>query len=331
MNILAVETSCDETAAAVVRDGYEASSDVIASSCEAFVKYGGVVPEIASRKHLEYLSDVCGKAVSDAGMTFGDIDAVAVTYGPGLIGALLVGVSGAKAIAYALKKPLIAVHHIKAHICANYIESPMLKPPFVGLVASGGHSHIIYARDYVDFEILAKTRDDAAGEAFDKVARVLSLGYPGGPLLEALAKNGNDEAYKFPRVKFPNYDFSFSGVKTAVINELHRAKQANADINKADVAASFQKAIVDVLVDNTVSLAIRKKTDKVVMAGGVACNKTLYEAFAKKTKQHGLELYCPKPRLCTDNAVMTGCCAYFMAQQEEFADMGLNAFATVPL
>ena len=331
MNILSIETSCDETAAAVVRDGYEPLSDVIASSCDAFVKYGGVVPEIASRKHLEYISDVCSQAVSDAGVTFWDIDAVAVTNGPGLVGALLVGVSAAKALAYALKKPLIAVHHIKAHICANYIEEPELKPPFVGLVASGGHSHIIYARDYVDFEILAKTRDDAAGEAFDKIARVLSLGYPGGPLLEALAKDGNDQAYKFPRVKFSDYDFSFSGVKTAVINEIHKAKQSGAEINRADVAASFQRAVVDVLVNNTVSLAIEKKVEYVVMAGGVACNKTLYNAFFEQTQRHSLKLICPKPRLCTDNAVMVGCCAYFLAQKQEFADMTLNAFATMPL
>lgn len=330
MNILAIESSCDETAAAVVRDGYEVLSDVISSQAELHKKYGGVVPEIASRKHLECISQVADEAMEQAGLSFGELDAVAVTYGPGLIGALLVGVSYAKALAYALKKPLIAVHHIKAHLSANYVEHPDLKPPFVGLVASGGHSHIVYARDFIDFTVLGRTRDDAAGEAFDKVARTLGLGYPGGPLLEKLARDGNAQAYAFPRVRFENLDFSFSGVKTAVINTMHMAEQRGETIKKADVAASFQQAVTDVLVGHTIEAARREGVGRVALAGGVAANSYLRDAFTRAAAENGLQFFCPRPRLCTDNAVMVGCAAYFMAQREEYADLSLNAYANRP-
>lgn len=330
MNILAIESSCDETAAAVVRDGREVLSDIIATSSDLHKKYGGVVPEIASRKHMEYINSVIDEAVKSSGLSFSDIDAVAVTYGPGLIGALLVGVSAAKALSFALKKPLIPVHHIKAHISANYIEHPELTPPYAGLVASGGHSHIILAKDYMDFEVIGRTRDDAAGEAFDKVARVIGIGYPGGPLLEKLAESGDPSAYNFPRVKFDNYDFSFSGVKTAVINTMHKANQKNEIINKADLAASFQEAVTDVLAEHTVAAAKDNGTDTVAIAGGVAANGYLRNKFLNKCKDNGMNFVYPKPRFCTDNAVMVGCAAYYQALKGEFADMSLNAYATLP-
>ena len=330
MNILAIESSCDETAAAVVRDGREVLSDVIASSAELHKKYGGVVPELASRKHTEYINTVIDEALEQSGLSLNDIDAIAVTYGPGLIGALLVGVSAAKALAFALKKPLIPVHHIKAHISANYIEHPDLKPPYAGLVASGGHSHIIYAKDYMEFEVLGRTRDDAAGEAFDKIARTINIGYPGGPLVEKLAKSGNSESYHFPRVNLENFDFSFSGVKTAVINTVHKAAQKGEEINKADIAASFQEAVTDVLVDHTIAAAKSVNCKTVALAGGVAANGYLREKFIKRTSDEGMNFVSPRPRFCTDNAVMVGCAAYFLAQQGIYADMSLNAYATLP-
>ena len=330
MNILAIESSCDETAAAVVRDGREVLSDVIASSADLHKKYGGVVPELASRKHTEYINTVIDEALEQSGLSFCDIDAIAVTYGPGLIGALLVGVSAAKALAFALKKPLIPVHHIKAHISANYIEHPDLKPPFAGLVASGGHSHIICAKDFMDFEVLGRTRDDAAGEAFDKVARTINIGYPGGPLLEKLARSGNPERYSFPRVSLENFDFSFSGVKTAVINTVHKAAQKGEEINKADLAASFQEAVTDVLVDHTIAAAKSVNCNTVALAGGVAANGYLRDKFIKRTAENGMDFVCPRPRFCTDNAVMVGCAAYFLAQKGVYADMSLNAYATLP-
>ncbi len=330
MTVLSIESSCDETAAAVVRDGRQVLSDVIASSAELHKKYGGVVPELASRKHMEYINRVIDEAVESAGLSFSDIDAVAVTYGPGLIGALLVGVSAAKALAYSLNVPLIPVHHIMAHISANYIEHPDLKPPYVGLIASGGHSHIIYAKDFMEFEILGRTRDDAAGEAFDKVARTINIGYPGGPLLEKLAREGDINAYSFPRVRMDNFDFSFSGVKTAVINAVHKANQKNEEINKADIAASFQEAVCSVLVDHTIDAARSRGVKTVAMAGGVAANGYLREKFIRETKKNCMDFVCPRPRLCTDNAVMVGCAAHFLAKQGVYADMSLNAYATMP-
>lgn len=330
MKILAIESSCDETAAAVVEDGRKVLSDVIASSADLHKLYGGVVPEIASRKHLECISQVVDQALCQAGVTLEEIDAVGVTYGPGLIGALLVGVSYAKALAYTAKKPLVAVHHIKAHLAANYIEHPTLTPPYVGLVASGGHSHIVYASDWMEFEVLGRTRDDAAGEAFDKVARTIGLGYPGGPLLEALAREGNPHAYEFPRVQFDNFDFSFSGVKTAVINTMHKAAQKNEPVCGADVAASFQCAVADVLIEHTLSAAKAKGVKTVVMAGGVSANGYLRNRFLKACEEQGLTFLCPRPRYCTDNGVMVGAAAYFMAQKGEFCPLDENAYATLP-
>lgn len=330
MKILAIESSCDETAAAVVENGRTVRSDVIASSAELHKLYGGVVPEIASRKHLECISQVVNEACSNAGLSFGDVDAVAVTYGPGLIGALLVGVSYAKALAFALKKPLIAVHHIKAHLAANYVEHPELKPPYVGLVASGGHSHIVYASDWVDFEVLGRTRDDAAGEAFDKVARTIGLGYPGGPLLEKLAREGNPDAYDFPKVRFDNFDFSFSGVKTAVINTVHKAEQKGEALCSADIAASFQRAAADVLVSHTLDAAKKMKVKTVVMAGGVSANHYLRQRFEDACHTQNMEFVCPRPRYCTDNGVMVGAAGFFMAQKGQYSSLEENAYATLP-
>ncbi|MBQ9737329.1 MAG: tRNA (adenosine(37)-N6)-threonylcarbamoyltransferase complex transferase subunit TsaD [Clostridia bacterium] len=333
MKILAIESSCDETAAAVVEDGTKVLSNVINTQIELHKKFGGVVPEVASRKHIENISDVLDKALSDANCDLKDIDAIAVTYGPGLVGALLVGVSTAKALSFASKKPLIPVHHIKGHICANYIEHKDFKPPFICLVVSGGHSHIVYVKDFNSYEVLAKTSDDAAGEAFDKVSRVLGLGYPGGPAIQEYAKNGNPDAIKFPRVNMgkDGFDFSFSGVKTAVINYIHNAEQKNIEINKADVAASFQAAVTDVLSHHLVECALKYKTTKIALAGGVAANKPLREACANLAKNAGMELFYPSLELCTDNAAMIGCAAYHEYKNGKLADMSLNAIANLPL
>ena len=331
MNILAIESSCDETAAAVVRDGREVLSDIIATSADLQKKYGGVVPEIASRKHMEYINTVIDEAVSSTGLTLSDIDAVAVTYGPGLIGALLVGVSAAKALAFALKKPLIAVHHIKAHISANYIEHPDLKPPFAGLVASGGHSHIVLAKDYMDFEILGRTRDDAAGEAFDKVARVIGIGYPGGPLLEKLAKSGNPSAFDFPRVKFDNFDFSFSGLKTAVINTVHNAEQKGETVDKADIAASFTHYAIDGLVDRLEYFQNQTGLATVAVAGGVGANSYLRAEVQRRFADKGVRVCMPQLKLCGDNAAMIASRGYYMYKNGEIADLTLNACPTLKL
>ena len=333
MRILAIESSCDETAAAVVEDGVKVLSNVINSQIELHKLYGGVVPEIASRKHIENISDVVDKALSDANVTLNSVDAIAVTYGPGLVGALLVGVSTAKALSFASKKPLIPVHHIKGHICANYIENPEFTPDFVCLVASGGHSHIVYVKDYDTYETLARTMDDAAGEAFDKVARVLGLGYPGGPKIQELAKKGDPDAIFFPRVKLgkDGFDFSFSGVKTAVINYIHNKEQKGEEYKKEDVAASFQEAVIDVLSSHLIDCAKLKGTKKIALAGGVAANKPLRERVEKKAKEEGFLFSCPSISLCTDNAAMIGCCAYFQAQNGEYGDYSLNAVPSLAL
>ena len=333
MKILAIESSCDETAAAVVENGTNVLSNIINTQIETHKRYGGVVPEIASRLHIENINQVIDLALAEAKLTFDDIDAFAVTYGPGLVGALLVGVSAAKGLAFAQNKPLIPVHHIKGHICANYIENPDFKPPFVCLVASGGHSHIVYVKDYNTYEVLAKTCDDAAGEAFDKVSRVLGLGYPGGPAVSKEAEKGNPSAIHFPRVNMgkDGFDFSFSGVKTAVINYIHNAEQKGETINKADVAASFQEAVVDVLSSHLVDCAVKCGVDKVALAGGVAANKLLRERIEEKAKKKNLSLSYPSLSLCTDNAAMIGCAAYFAYQNGEMADLSLNAVPSLTL
>lgn len=333
MRILAIESSCDETAAAVVEDGVNVLSNVIHTQIELHQVYGGVVPEIASRKHIENISAVVDQAMADCRMKLNEVDAIAVTYGPGLVGALLVGVSMAKGLAYALKKPLIPVHHIKGHICANYIENPDFKPPFVCLVASGGHSHIVHVKSYTDYEVLARTCDDAAGEAFDKVSRVLGLGYPGGPAIQKKALEGNPEAIRFPRVNMgeSGFDFSFSGVKTAVLNYIHNADQRGLEINIADVAASFQEAVVDVLSGHLLACAQQNGVSRIALAGGVAANRPLRERIESKAVENGLEFGCPRLELCTDNAAMIGCAAYYEFLAGSLADMSLNATANLPL
>ena len=331
--ILGIESSCDETAAAVVKNGREILSNVINTQIALHKKFGGVVPEVASRRHIETIDNVIDEALKQADMTFADIDAIAVTYGPGLIGALLVGVSTAKALAYALDKPLVPVHHIKGHISANFAAHPSLEPPFVCLVASGGHSHIVNVKDYTEFEVMGRTHDDAAGEAFDKIARVLGLGYPGGPLIDKLAKEGNPKSIKFPRVKMDgnSLDFSFSGVKTAVINYLHKLEQNGEEYNKADVAASFQDAVTDVLCSHTVEAAKIKNSRIITLAGGVASNTNLREKMTNEAKKCGIDVLYPPPVLCTDNAAMIACAGYYGYLKGDFADMTLNAVASLSI
>ena len=332
--ILGIESSCDETAAAVVKNGREVLSNVINSQIDLHKKYGGVVPEIASRKHIENIDAVVEEALSSANVTIDDIDAIAVTYGPGLVGALLVGVSFAKAYAYTAKKPLIPVHHIKGHIMANFIAHKDLEPPFVCLVASGGHSHIVLVEDYTSFKILGRTRDDAAGEAFDKIARVLGLGYPGGPLIDKLAKEGNPQAIAFPRVRIDkdSLDFSFSGVKTSVINYLHKAEQQGVEINKADVAASFQEAVTDVLCEHTIEAALKHNLNTITIAGGVASNSQLRDKMTKSANNKNINVLYPTPILCTDNAAMIACAGYYLMQNGEICrDLSLNAIPSLSI
>lgn len=311
--ILAVESSCDETAASVVRNGREVLSNVIYSQIDLHTLYGGVVPEIASRKHIEKVNQVIEKALSDAGITLKEVTAVAVTYGPGLVGALLVGVSAAKAIAFAADKPLVGVHHIEGHISANYIENKELEPPFICLVVSGGHSHLVVVKDYGEYEIIGRTRDDAAGEAFDKIARAIGLGYPGGPKIDKVSKEGNPDAIRFPRAKVDGstYDFSFSGLKSAVLNYLNSCEMKGIAVNQADVAASFQKAVIDVLVGHSIDAVSQYHFKKFAIAGGVASNTSLRAAFEKACREKGLEFYHPSPVYCTDNAAMIGVAGYY--------------------
>ncbi len=331
MIVLGIESSCDETAAAITRDGREVLSDVIYSQAEIHSKYGGVVPEIASRRHIEKILYVIDKALADAGMTKDDIDAIAVTMGPGLVGALLVGVSAAKSLAYAWGKPLIGVNHIIGHISANFVAFPELTPPFLCLVASGGHSHIVNVKSYTETEILGATKDDAAGEAFDKVARVIGLGYPGGPKVDAAAKGGNDKAFDFPRAKTGN-DFSFSGLKTAVINTVHKMEQKGEPVPQADIAASFQRAVVDVLTEKTIHAAKISGSEKICLAGGVASNSLLRSEMAKKAKSEKIEVYYPPLRLCTDNAVMISSAGYFKYKYTgETAGNDLNAYPALSI
>ena len=333
VKILAIESSCDETAAAVVVNGREVRSNVISSQIALHTLYGGVVPEIASRKHIEKINQVITQALEDADTTLEEIDAIGVTYGPGLVGALLVGVAEAKAIAYAAKKPLVGVHHIEGHICANYIENKELEPPFLCLVASGGHTHLVKVADYGKYEIIGRTRDDAAGEAFDKGGRAIGLGYPGGPKIEKKAKEGNDKAIVFPKAKVAEnpYDFSFSGLKSAVLNYINGCKMKRQEINEADIAASFQKAVIDVLVEHAVHAAKEYRIDKFAIAGGVASNQTLREAMEKACKERGIQFYHPSPIFCTDNAAMIGSAAYYEYLQGRRDGWDLNAVPNLKL
>ena len=313
IKILAIESSCDGTAATVVGNGRDMRSNVISSQIELHTLYGGVVPEIASRKHIEKINQVIMQALEDAHMTLDDIDAIGVTYGPGLVGALLVGVAEAKAISYARNIPLVGVHHIEGHISANYVENPELAPPFLCLVVSGGHTHVVKVVDYGKYEILGRTRDDAAGEAFDKVARAIGLGYPGGPKIDKIAKEGNSHAIEFPRAKITGaeFDFSFSGVKSAVLNYLNGCEMKHIEVNKADVAASFQQAVVDVLVGRAIAAAQKLGEKRIAVAGGVAANSYLRQTMESECEKAGLGLYYPSPIFCTDNGAMIGVAAYY--------------------
>lgn len=331
--ILAIESSCDETAAAVVKNGREVLSNVISSQIALHTLYGGVVPEIASRKHIEKINQVIQAALDEAGMTLEEITAIGVTYGPGLVGALLVGVAEAKAIAYAAKKPLLGVHHIEGHVSANFIEHPDLEPPFICLIVSGGHTHLVVVKDYGEFEIIGRTRDDAAGEAFDKVARSVGLGYPGGPKVDRTAKDGDRNAIKFPRAKVEGapYDFSFSGLKSAVLNHINHARMMGEEICVPDLVASFQYAVVGVLVDHAVEAAKEYGYDKLAIAGGVASNSALREEMKTACEKAGIQFYYPSPIFCTDNAAMIGVAAYYEYINGARSGWDLNAVPNLKL
>lgn len=330
--ILAIESSCDETAASVVKNGREVLSNIISSQIELHKLYGGVVPEIASRKHIEKINQVIEEALKEADVTLDDLDAVGVTYGPGLVGALLVGVAEAKAISYARKLPLVGVHHIEGHISANYIENKDLEPPFVCLVVSGGHTHLVVVNDYGKYEIIGRTRDDAAGEAFDKVARAIGLGYPGGPKIDRLSREGDPEAIHFPKARIEGspYDFSFSGLKSAVLNYLNGCRMKGEEC-RADVAASFQKAVTDVLVEHAIKAVKEYGYDKLAIAGGVASNSTLRTAMERACRNNKIKFYHPSPILCTDNAAMIGAAAYYEYIRGTRHGLDLNAVPNLKL
>ena len=331
--ILGIETSCDETAASVVKNGREVLSNIISSQIDLHTLYGGVVPEIASRKHIEKINQVITEALKEAKVSLSDITAIAVTYGPGLVGALLVGVAEAKAIAFAAGKPLVGVHHIEGHISANYIENKELEPPFACLVVSGGHTHLVRVMDYGKYEILGCTRDDAAGEAFDKVARAIGLGYPGGPKIDKVSKEGNADAIHFPRAKVDEsvYDFSFSGLKSAVLNYLNSCEMKGETVCVPDVAASFQKAVVDVLVGHSMAAAEEYGFQKFAIAGGVASNSSLRSAMADACKERGIAFYHPSPILCTDNAAMIATAGYYEYMNGTRSGWDLNAIPNLKL
>lgn len=331
--ILAIETSCDETSVAVIENGREILSNIISSQIDIHKDYGGVVPEIASRHHLENMNLVIDEALETAGITFDDIDVIGVTKGPGLVGALLVGLATAKALALALKKPIIGVHHIKGHICANYLEHPDLKPPFLSLVVSGGHTHIVDVKDYNHYHVLGRTRDDAVGEAYDKVARVLGLGYPGGPKVDEIAKTGDPHAITFPRTYLEqgSLDFSFSGIKTAVLNYINAQKQKGNEINIADVAASFQMAVVEVIIKKVITALHQTGRKTLAMAGGVAANSLLRNMLKEACEKEGITLHHPSLKLCTDNAAMIGCAAYYDDINGIVDDLELDAYPSLAL
>ncbi len=333
MYILAIETSCDETSCAVLKDGRDVLSNIISSQIDIHKKFGGVVPEIASRKHIESINNIVQEALDVSGKTFEDIDLITVTQGPGLVGALLVGLSTAKAIAYGLDIPIIGVNHIEGHVCANFIEHKDLEPPFTCLIVSGGHSYLIQANGYTDYEMIGRTRDDAAGEAFDKVARSIGLPYPGGPHIDRLAKLGDKDKIPLPRVIIDEhtYDFSFSGLKTAVLNSLNQANQRREELAKEDVAASFQAAVLDVLVDKSFRLAKERKSDKIVIAGGVAANEGLRTMMEERGKKEGIRIYYPSRVLCTDNAAMIGSAGYYNYISGKRSSLGMNVMPNLDL
>lgn len=333
IKILAIESSCDETAAAIVVNGRDVRSNIISSQIALHTLYGGVVPEIASRKHVENINYVIQEALDTAQMTLDDMDAIAVTYGPGLVGALLVGVAEAKAISYAKHLSLIGVHHIEGHISANYIENKDLEPPYICLVVSGGHSHLVKVLDYGEYQVLGRTRDDAAGEAFDKVARAIGLGYPGGPKIDKAAKEGNPQAISFPRASIADhpYDFSFSGLKSAVLNYLNQCEMKGESYNQADVAASFQQAVVDVLTDHAMMAMQESGMKKLAIAGGVASNTALRKAMQEKCAANGITFYSPSPILCTDNAAMIGAAGYYEYLKGVRSGLDLNAVPNLKL
>lgn len=330
---LGIESSCDETSAAVVADGREALSNIIASQIKVHQAFGGVVPELASRHHLDNINTVIDRALCEAGITLKDVDLIGVTHGPGLVGALLIGLATAKSIAYVLKKPLVGVHHIQGHVCANFIEHKELTPPFIALIASGGHTTIADVSDYNRLEVLGRTRDDAAGEAFDKVARILGLGYPGGPLIDQAAREGDPHAVEFKRVflEKDSLDFSFSGIKTGVLNYLNTKKQKGEAVNVNDTAASFQLAVMEVMVAKTLMAAERMNKDRIVLAGGVAANSLLRKMLKEACEERGFELYYPSPVLCTDNAAMIACAAYYKYKEGMEDDFYLDAYPSLAL
>lgn len=330
---LAIETSCDETSVAVVKNGREVLSNVILSQIKTHQKFGGVVPEIASREHLEAINYVIKQGLYEANLDFDQIDTIAVTKGPGLIGALLVGISAAKGMSMALKKPLVGVNHMQGHICANYLAHKDLEPPFISLVVSGGHTYLVDVLDYNNYEVIGRTKDDAAGESFDKVSRALGLGYPGGPQIQKAAELGNPEAINFPRVMLEkdSYDFSFSGLKTAVLNYLNTEKMASREINPNDVAASFQQAVLDVLVEKSIRLVQEKSRDKLVLSGGVAANKPLRDLLESKCKEISVEMYYPPLDLCTDNAAMIGSAGYFTYINNGAETLDMDVFPNLGL
>ena len=327
INILGIESSCDETAAAVIRNGREVRSNIISSKIAIHTEYGGVVPEIASRKHIEKIDDVISLALKEADCTFDDIDAIAVTYGPGLVGALLVGVAEAKALSFALNKPLVGIHHIEGHISANYIENKDLEPPFACLIVSGGHTHLVVVEDYGKYEIVGRSRDDAAGEAFDKVARAVGLGYPGGPKIDKAARSGDPHAIDFPRgtVADNPYDFSFSGIKSAVLNYINKAKMKEETINVPDLCASFQEAVTDSLVSRAIGLCKERGYKKLAIAGGVASNSHIRSRLESECAENSISFYRPSPVLCTDNAAMIGCAGYYEYLKGRRDGLDLNA------
>jgi N6-L-threonylcarbamoyladenine synthase len=333
MRVLGIETSCDETAVAVVEDGRKILSNLIASQAHLHEKFGGVVPEVASRAHLEAINPMITLALTEAGMWVGDLDGVAVTIGPGLVGALLVGLASAKAMALALDVPFIGVNHLEGHIYANVIEHGPLEEPYVAFLVSGGHTMLVWVPEAFHYELLGQTLDDAAGEAFDKVARFIGLGFPGGPAVDALAKRGNREAMKFPRAlaREPGYDFSLSGVKTAVVRHVREARARGEEVNAADLAASFQEAVVEVEVDKTISAAVDKDVRKVVLGGGVVANTRLRQLMNERARANGLEVFIPSPELCTDNAAMIACAGYYRLERGERTNLEVAAHPSLPL